>query len=483
MKTSGRVPERLLSQLWKMRLWEGQWLAAADGRRIKLLWSGQPTQDGGPDFRNAIVDFGGVQVQGDVELDLEARLWRAHGHHRDPAFNKVVLHVVLWSGSALSTVLENGLAVPILSLNGYLPVPLQQLPAWTLHASPSCCPCREGVASPLTPPLARERLQAAGDCRFALKVSQFEQELKREAAEQVLYRGMMASLGYGKHKTPFTELAERLPLVSMKLRRSVDRQALLFGAAGLLPSQRGLPAGDVYAERIEACWGVSGSHRVISAAQWRFCHLRPVNFPLRRLAAMDCLLSRYRVGLLNGIVRRAREAFTAGKPRILEDGLLVAGTGYWARHFDFGRVQPAKSALLGRERAAVMVVNIILPFICAWGQASGEAALATHALDLYRRYPALPENFITRQMAGQLFPGSGAPWRNSARIQQGMIHLYQGFCSAGRGEECALLVNERPEPVLSDSEIGNGVEVPSGNDARLQTIGAAGGYHGGVVGA
>ena len=215
MNAESRVPESLLSRLWRMRLWEGRWLAVADGRRIRLLWSGQPTQDGGPDFRGAMMDFGGATVRGDVEIDLEAAMWRAHGHHLDAAFDNVVLHVVLHSGGALSTVLRNGVAVPILPLDRYLPVATEGLADWASASSPRRCPCREG-GPPLTPALAIDRLEAAGDCRFLAKARRFEQELMEEAADQVLYRGIMASLGYAKHKGPFSELADRLPLAWMR---------------------------------------------------------------------------------------------------------------------------------------------------------------------------------------------------------------------------------------------------------------------------
>jgi hypothetical protein len=88
--------------------------------------------------------------------------------------------------------------------------------------------------------------------------------------------------------------------------------------------------------------------------------------------------------------------------------------------------------LIGRGRAREMVVNILLPFSFAWE----EGELKEHALELYRSYPLLDENQITRQMSRQMFVGSGMV--NSARRQQGLIHLYKSFCLERKCPQCPL---------------------------------------------
>src|SRR5438309_1763794 len=49
-----------------------------------------------PDGRGTLLAFGGGQlVEGDVEFHLRASDWVGHGHHGDPHYRSVVLHVVL----------------------------------------------------------------------------------------------------------------------------------------------------------------------------------------------------------------------------------------------------------------------------------------------------------------------------------------------------------------------------------------------------
>ena len=74
----------------------------------------------GPDFLDASVDVEGRGLlRGDVEIHVRARDWMSHGHHRDPAYNGVVLHVV-WDADSLWTEREDGQHVPTAPLKGCL---------------------------------------------------------------------------------------------------------------------------------------------------------------------------------------------------------------------------------------------------------------------------------------------------------------------------------------------------------------------------
>ncbi|NQT71525.1 MAG: DUF2851 family protein [Chloroflexi bacterium] len=94
-----RVPESLLSHIWK-----GQWLKqgpfpASDGRVVRVKWAGRENKDSGPDFLNATIVLDDEVVTGDIELHVKSSDWRSHGHHLDPHFNNVILQVVFWDDS------------------------------------------------------------------------------------------------------------------------------------------------------------------------------------------------------------------------------------------------------------------------------------------------------------------------------------------------------------------------------------------------
>ncbi len=106
----------------------------------------------------------------------------------------------------------------------------------------------------------------------------------------------------------------------------------------------------------------------MSGEAWDTFKVRPGNLPVRRLAAMSYLLLRYREkGLLSGLMDYL-DGWQPESPRGLEAGLMVGAEGYWAAELDFGLPAGRSApALLGRDRAAEIVVNVLLPFAAAWG--------------------------------------------------------------------------------------------------------------------
>ena len=81
-----------LCRLWAARSFPTGALVTADGQRLQVIYPGQRTGMGGPDFRDAILaDDGGRVRTGDVEVHLRSRDWIAHGHRADPSYNRVPL--------------------------------------------------------------------------------------------------------------------------------------------------------------------------------------------------------------------------------------------------------------------------------------------------------------------------------------------------------------------------------------------------------
>ena len=116
-----------------------------------------------------------------------------------------------------------------------------------------------------------------------------------------------------------------------------------------------------------------------------------------------------------------------------------AGTdGFWAAHHDFGRPLPAPQPwLVGAGRAGEVVVNVLLPFAYALGQAASETALAERALAIYRLYPSGPPNRVVREMAVQVGGADGPKLARGACRQQGLIHLYRHWCDSRDCARCA----------------------------------------------
>jgi len=68
---------------------------------------------------------------------------------------------------------------------------------------------------------------------------------------------------------------------------------------------------------------------------------------------------------------------------------------------------------------------------------ANEAKLTENAIELYRDYPRLAENCITRHMAKQLCLEDLSDF--TACHQQGLIHIFRNYCREGRCSQCPLV--------------------------------------------
>jgi len=454
------VSESQIIKIWQHQLLEATELVTEDGEPVRIIYPGRSNDDRGADFRDAVIALGGRVIKGDIEVHIKSSGWQAHRHHRDPIYNRVILHVVMWHDAMSAIHLQNGASIPTLVLDKYTKISTCQLPnsacspailGKKLPSSPLSLPCFK-AAEGLTGDIIAEFLDKAGEERFWAKARRFQADLTQTEAKQCFYQGIMVALGYSKNKTPFLELAHRVPLQALEFMTSSEiadeeclarLQALLLGTAGLLPSGRPNyhsenKSDNAWVDKLERLWTFLNQPEVMPSGAWHLFKIRPNNFPTRRIAAMSHLVLRYREGgISDEILNMIKEIPLSGSHHILERGLTVTTRGYWATHFDFGLgSRTKKPTLLGTSRAADIVVNVILPFISAWSELNSQPELEKKALNLYRSYPRLATNAVERHMKHQL--GLDSSLVNSAQRQQGLIHIYKTLCTQGKCNCCPL---------------------------------------------
>ena len=442
--------ERQITELWQQLNQAGTVLTTEDNEPVTIIYPGRVNPNRGADFCDAVIATSRGVVKGDIEVHVNSADWRAHGHHHNPDYDRVVLHVV-WQHTAVTGTWGISIRhIPTVALDKCFPELAPQYPRDSLEHTRHTCPmmCVNGDVSSGN---IVHLLDSAGDERFAFKCQQFHHGMIPGEASQCLYQGLMAALGYSQNQLPFAELARRLPLPVLEsaprglpdAEYLIRQQSLLLGTAGLLPSQRRVKLPDAetgsdYIDKIEKQWAASHPASTLPPIVWDLFRVRPGNFPVRRLLAMSHLLLRYRAaGLVTGIAQLINGAPPQEGYHTLATGLTVIATGYWSRHLDFGMSsRQASTSLLGTSRAADMVVNVLLPFTFAWGQLNADMALAEKCRTLYRQHPRLTANSIEKHMMGQLRLNKRVV--NSARRQQGLLHIYKTLCTQGKCGACRL---------------------------------------------
>jgi hypothetical protein len=226
-------------------------------------------------------------------------------------------------------------------------------------------------------------------------------ELEAEDAEQTLYAGIMEALGYSANRRPFTALAASVPMARLRMLRDEPGETRLLAIRAMLVSASGLLSSASPEDEKRFRGVLRGIPPVAKIAEpWKTFRVRPTNHPLRRIEGASVLID-----------------------RALDEGFLSALAGAVRQ----GNHRPTIQWLtappfIGESRAREIAVNVVLPFMYAWGRTTRSRELRAASIEAYRRMPGLADNEITREMK-RLLP-SGVDTRG-ARRQQGLIHLYK----------------------------------------------------------
>ncbi len=411
------ITEKQLARLWQRRAARSRALRTERGNRIQVLYPGRPGVTAGPDFRNALllVEDQGL-VQGDVEVHLRQQDWRSHGHHADPNYNGVALHVALeTAGSHSST--ASGSKPLLVALRGLLDDPPVDETSdeardhlWRLLEG-------HGYRRPDTAERMAALLNRAGDERFLGRSHVLQRLMSEQEPAQTLWEAICEALGYRHNQHAFLQLAIAAPIHTLEnmarrlpeSERNAVLSAALLGLAGFGEYQ-----GPNRPRRILAKLGPP-----LDAAQWKLFRVRPSNHPRRRVTGAAGLLTRFaHDGLLAGLRNMAAQ----GNPSALTRALSVSSG------------MEHEAALIGAGRARDIAVNAVLPFLHGLASLAGEASKSSAMLELYRRYGRLTENEITRELASALQPAEWGLVARTARQQQGLIHLQRLLAGASNSQ-------------------------------------------------
>ncbi len=443
MAARPRVPEAFVAWLWTQEV--GATLTTTDGQRVQVVYPGRRYGSWGPDFHGALLAIGDRLTRGDVEIHVHGRDWTQHRHAGDPAYDDTVLHVVLEQGRSPLATLADGVAVPTVELSSGIPASAfpSLLARWTHEGSrpPVAAACLSGEE-------AIARLDRAGMERFRGKVARFEGDMACVSSVQALWAGLLESLGYAANVAPFRALADRVPAVEAEHLVTAGcgqlLEAILLGEAGLLPSQRGRLSYEDYAAAVERAWHAS-RRGPRSPLGWRWVGARPGNTPVRRVAAAAALIGdAARWPMERHVVAALAELPPRRAASALRALLARSGDSYWQLHGDLDRPLFRPLALIGEQRAADAVVNVVLPWAAALGRSQDTLWIEEAAERVYAAHPPLASNQITRHMALQILGSTRPSFRLAAQRQQGLIHIYRGWCDA---RDCAACP-AGPEPGL-----------------------------------
>ena len=411
-----------MQYVWKHRLWRSEDMVTNTGKKVRVVDPGLLNTDAGPDFFNAKIEIDGHMWVGNVEMHYRATDWKRHHHDSDKAYDSVILHVVAKDDAPVRR--TNGELIPqlVLEVSPQFNADYASLVGATIEV-----PCATKIKQ--VPHLTIvEWVEGLAFERLHGKVERIHQLLDsfNGSWEDVCYVTLARNFGFGINNDAFERLARRTPLRLLgKHSDSVLQiEALLFGQAGMLDAQK--PGMDSYYNQLCTEYAFLSNKFQLTPMEkesWKLFRIRPQNFPYRRIA----MLAQFIEGGFR-MMNRILEAEGEKEMRALFE---VELSGFWTKHYTFGKPNERATATLSRSSTDIILINTVAPLLYAYGELTGNYEMTDKAIKLLEDLRAESNSIVSHFVAY----GIDCP---DALTSQALVQLKREYCDARKCIYCKI---------------------------------------------
>ena len=414
--------EKLMQYVWKHRLWRSEDMVTNTGKKVRVVDPGLFNTDAGPDFFNAKIEIDGHMWVGNVEMHYRATDWKRHHHDSDKAYDSVILHVVAKDDAPVRR--TNGELIPqlVLEVSPQFNADYASLVGATIEV-----PCATKIKQ--VPHLTIvEWVEGLAFERLHGKVERIHQLLDsfNGSWEDVCYVTLARNFGFGINNDAFERLARRTPLRLLgKHSDSVLQiEALLFGQAGMLDAQK--PGMDSYYNQLCTEYAFLSNKFQLTPMEkesWKLFRIRPQNFPYRRIA----MLAQF----IEGGFRMMNRILEAEGEKEMRSLFEVELSGYWIKHYTFGKPNERATATLSRSSIDIILINTVAPLLYAYGELTGNYEMTDKAIKLLEDLRAESNSIVSHFVAY----GIDCP---DALTSQALVQLKREYCDARKCIYCKI---------------------------------------------
>jgi hypothetical protein len=419
------MKEEFLHYLWKYSLYDQDSLIDNENNKIVVLNPGEYNRDSGPDFFNARILIAGTLWAGNVEIHSRASHFDSHCHNKDHTFDNVILHVVAENDrKVFNSKGEELLTVEIKYDNAYYEKYID------LINNPFTIACQKEI-SRLDNFLIRQWLHSLLVERLQVKSDSVMKIFYQTGNdwEETFYRILTRYFGFRVNTEPFEMLASALPFRIIR-KHADDRfqiEALLFGTAGLLGEGlfKEAISDKYYKDLIKEFRILSAKYSLtpIHGWLWKFCRLRPVNFPTIRISQLSALLC-----TAGGLFSRILDS---PDTRNLKELFSVSASSYWDDHYIFGKKSKTISKNTGMQATDIFLINAVIPIIFINGRFHDNNDVCEKALTFLEEIGPETNSMIRDWKSAGIEV-------ESAFYTQALLQLTDEYCRKRRCLECRI---------------------------------------------
>lgn len=356
--------EAAIHRFWNGCPYEGQELKSTCNQNLKVLHPGFLNKGSGPDFSDARIQIDAFTWFGSVEIHAKSSEWDEHKHQFDPAYNNVILHVVVDHDKE------------VYKQNGDRLLVLQLPPSVSVIADREIQKVIPEGAS-LTDAAEKRLKRRAGELQLLPEAICGDQEA-------LFHRLLFSAYGIRNNILPFEQLAVATPIYMLRRERAslAAVEALLYGQSGILNDQ----LKDSYCRDLIVRYAtLRNKYRLqpMNPVSWKQMRMRPANFPCVRISQLAAFLVR--------CDRPMNELLYESDPEVLKEILYAEAGEYWKNHYRFDVVSPWSTKQTGDTFLDAILINVVAVMKYYLGELYMEGNLRKDAIALLESLPPRKE--------------------------------------------------------------------------------------------
>lgn len=417
------LPEQFLHFIWQYRLLDIARLNAYY-EDVTIIDLGKINYSSGPDFTDAKVRIGETIWVGNIEMHIRNKDWFIHQHHRDKAYNNVILHVIWTHDKNDSITLENGRQLRSIAIQQFVFPQVVKNYHQLMNNDWQKLPCLSELQK-IHPIQFTATYESLVFERLNRKIAMIQDLLNyfKGDIEHTFIALFFQYFGAPINQLPFDQLAKSFTLRQFKLQQISQQQlaSFLFGLAGLLSNK------DTYSQKLlNEFIFTSKKYKInnqVDTFLWRFKGNRPANFPSIRIAQLAALFSKEKSLFSKLIASEEIEDIY----KLLEIEL----DEYWNTHYNFGTIAKKKSKRVSKSFKNRIIINVLVPFLFFYSNMMNEGKWQAKALRFLNELP-MEVNAIIK--AYQQF---GFTIEN-AFDTQAILTLHKNYCTPKKCLNCKI---------------------------------------------
>ena len=380
--------EKYLHYLWDKKLIPFHKLEFINFESVKILDYGTYNQfESGPDFFNASIQLDQLKWYGNVEMHIRSSDWLRHNHHKDEAYNNVILHVVYENDLLIN---QYGFEIPTIELKNIIDWNhFNNYQNQTQKANKILCGSQ---FSSVTNIHRINFLEQSLYKRLNRKTS--NHTLKDDSTfVPYFFYFITKSFGTKTNQLPFEELAKRIDFYSLKKLQPADQVAAIRSITNLFDQQE--------INQLDQ----------MNSSSWKRGGVRPFNSPTRRVDQFIHFFVHYNFKL-DFCEINPKEIISFFKEKVL-------------------KIQSEAALSFSESFQNNILINGVVPFLFWLGNTLENQDLIDKAIDILHFLPPEKNSIIKK------WKEFGVKPKNAAE-SQAFLEIFNEFCTNKKCLSCAI---------------------------------------------